>query len=329
MKTKSITPLQAMMLRMAGQSIPEEEEEEDEEEYTDSEESDAEDQVSAEAAQSLVNPRLPVAPASRSSHEAAGPALRPAPRPASRRSSVPEASRAPRGSQGPHATHAAAGPPSGTSPRAPSRTPARSASRTPPQRPPAPPAAAGSTRDAPSPSPPSLRTAPHGPPLSLFPPPLNPNVLSAPPSILPRQKPPSSSSGADSAPQSALAPPLRGPALQMPPPPGTTPNPLAPTIEKRATVAGPGGPSAQAGGATISAKPQIINPKTEVTRFVPTALRVRRDRAPGADRTGRREDEREPPKPQAHHSQAPAAGPGMKTKDQMYEAFMREMEGLL
>ncbi|KAK2890697.1 hypothetical protein Q8A67_013340 [Cirrhinus molitorella] len=157
-------------------------------------------------------------------------------------------------------------------------------------------------------------------------------ALSAPPSILPRQKPPfSSSSGADSAPQSGptLAPPLRGPALQMPPPPGTTPNLLAPTIEKRATVAGPSGPSAQAGGDTISAKPQIINPKTEVMRFVPTVLCVRRDRALGADRTGRREDEREPPKPQAHPSQAPAAGPGMKTKDQMYEAFMREMEGLL
>lgn len=148
------------------------------------------------------------------------------------------------------------------------------------------------------------------PPLSMFPPPLNPNVLSAPPSI--RQKTPSSS---DSAP---LA---RGPAHQMmPPPPGTTP-----TIEKRATVSGPGASSAPPGGATISAKPQIINPKTEVTRFVPTALRVRRDRAPG------RRDE-EPPKPAAaaKPSVPPgAAPPGLKTKDQMYEAFMREMQGLL
>ncbi|KAG9279089.1 WW domain-binding protein 11 [Astyanax mexicanus] len=42
-KTKAITPLQAMMLRMAGQSVPEEEEEEEEEEYTDSEQSDEEE----------------------------------------------------------------------------------------------------------------------------------------------------------------------------------------------------------------------------------------------------------------------------------------------
>lgn len=148
------------------------------------------------------------------------------------------------------------------------------------------------------------------PPLSMFPPPLNPNVLSAPPSI--RQKSPAATpSSSDSA---------RGPTHQMPPPPGTTA-----TIEKRATVSGPGASSAPPGGATISAKPQIINPKTEVTRFVPTALRVRRDRAPG------RRDE-EPPKPAAavKPSQPPgAAPPGLKTKDQMYEAFMREMQGLL
>eukprot|EP00063_Salmo_salar_P084330 XP_014059165.1 PREDICTED: WW domain-binding protein 11-like [Salmo salar] len=44
-KKKAITPLQAMMLRMAGQSIPEDEEEEEEveEEYTDSDDSDIED----------------------------------------------------------------------------------------------------------------------------------------------------------------------------------------------------------------------------------------------------------------------------------------------
>ena len=49
-------------------------------------------------------------------------------------------------------------------------------------------------------------------------------------------------------------------------------------------MGGPPGGGASAGGATISAKPQIINPKAEVTRFVPTALRVRRDNrgpAPG------------------------------------------------
>lgn len=171
------------------------------------------------------------------------------------------------------------------------------------------------------------------PPLSLFPPPLTPNVLSAPPSL--RQKTPSAPPPSGDAPQSSAPLPStpRGSALQMPPPPGTSAHPLGPTIEKRATVAGGSGPaSTQPGGATISAKPQIINPKTEVTRFVPTALRVRRDRAGGAggpERVSRREEE---PRHQAaaHPSQPDRpAPPSMKTKDQMYEAFMREMEGLL
>lgn len=128
----------------------------------------------------------------------------------------------------------------------------------------------------------------------------------------------------------------------MPPPPGTA----GATIEKRANIT-----AAAAGGAaaTISAKPQIINPKAEVTRFVPTALRVRRDKmAPGAaaagpgDRGlglgGRREEHMGGGHAQKHHAPAamvhPAqvsavAQPNMKTKDQVYEAFMREMEGLL
>ena len=110
---------------------------------------------------------------------------------------------------------------------------------------------------------------------------------------------------------------------------------------------------AGSGGATISAKPQIINPKTEVTRFVPTALRVRRDKSgpmPGAapgpmergGAGGRRGDDGmgggRGEKQQAtaaamgyvHPSQMGAVShPNMKTKDQVYEAFMREMEGLL
>lgn len=109
------------------------------------------------------------------------------------------------------------------------------------------------------------------------------------------------------------------------------------------------------GGATISAKPQIINPKAEVTRFVPTALRVRRDKGgvmPGAapgpmekigvGAGGRRGDDGlgggQGQKQQVTAAQMglvnPAqmgavSQPSMKTKDQVYEAFMREMEGLL
>uniref|UniRef100_A0A8C2E781 WW domain binding protein 11 n=1 Tax=Cyprinus carpio TaxID=7962 RepID=A0A8C2E781_CYPCA len=302
MKTKSITPLQAMMLRMAGQSIPEDEEEdEDEEEYTDSEESDAEDQVSTEATQSLVNPRLPVPSAPMAAQQqppphmqappiTGPPPLGPPPAPPMRPPGPPSGPPPgpppgappflrppglPAALRGPIPRMLPPGPPPGRPPGPPPGPP--------PGLPPGPPPRGPPPR-LPPPAPPGMPPPPPprmAPPLSLFPPPLNPNVLSAPPSS----------------------------AHQMPPPPGTTA-----TIEKRATVS-----------ATISAKPQIINPKTEVTRFVPTALRVRRDRAPG------RRDE-EPPKPAAvaKPSQPPGAAPsGIKTKDQMYEAFMREMQGLL
>lgn len=112
---------------------------------------------------------------------------------------------------------------------------------------------------------------------------------------------------------------------------------------------------AGSGGATISAKPQIINPKAEVTRFVPTALRVRRDKSgaipgvavgplekAGGGISGRRGDDGlgggQGQKQQATAAQmglvnpvqmGAVSQPNMKTKDQVYEAFMREMEGLL
>lgn len=131
--------------------------------------------------------------------------------------------------------------------------------------------------------------------------------------------------------------------MQMPPPPGTA----GATIEKRANI---NATAAGGAAATISAKPQIINPKVEVTRFVPTALRVRRDKmtsgltaAGSGDRGlggmgGRRDDHMGVSHGPKHHTPAtmvhPAqvgavAQPSMKTKDQVYEAFMREMEGLL
>lgn len=68
-------------------------------------------------------------------------------------------------------------------------------------------------------------------------------------------------------------------------------------------------------GATIEAKAQIRNLTADVTRFVPTALRVKR----GDDKPLRKQDQlpkQEAPKPGA-------------TKDDAYSQFMREMEGLL
>lgn len=357
-KTTNITPLQAMMLRMAGQSVPEEDEDEqdededdeDEEEYTDSKLSDTED---AEALHSLANPRLPVSSAPMAAQQppphmqappiTGPPPLGPPPAPPMRPPSGPPPGPPPGAPpflrppgllaalRGPIPRMLPPGPPPGRPPGPPPGPPPGLPPGPPPRGPPPrlpPPAPPGMP---PPPPPPRAGPPRMAPPLSLFPPPLNPNVLSAPPNIVPRQKPPATSSGESSQSASVLTRPS---ALQMPPPPGTTPNLLAPTIEKRANISGP--LAAQPGGATISAKPQIINPKTEVTRFVPTALRVRRDRAGpvgGSERAGgRKEDERELPRQQAsaHPSQpSGVAPPSMKTKDQMYEAFMREMEGLL
>lgn len=363
-KTKAITPLQAMMLRMAGQSIPEEEEEEEvEEEYTDdSEGSDTEDRgPPGDTPAPLMSQRLPPPPAGQAPHMTGPPPLGPPPAPLMRPPGPPSGPPPgpppgappfmrppglPAGLRGPVPRLLPPGPPPGRPPGPPPGPP--------PGLPPGPPPRGPPPR-LPPPAPPGMpppppRTGgpqrPMGPPMSLFPPPLNSNVLSAPPSIVQRQKAPPGSSPQENTPQTSMPPPpnmpMRPGGMQMPPPPGTA----GATIEKRANIT-----AAAAGGAaaTISAKPQIINPKAEVTRFVPTALRVRRDKmAPGAaapgpgDRAlglgGRRDEHMGGGHGQKHHAPAamvhPAqvsavAQPNMKTKDQVYEAFMREMEGLL
>ncbi|KAJ8253878.1 hypothetical protein COCON_G00204900 [Conger conger] len=363
-KTKAITPLQAMMLRMAGQSVPDdeeedEEEEEEEEEYTDaSDESDTDDKPPADsqpppllAGARLLPQAPPMGTQPPAAHMQAPPITGPPPLgpppgapPFLRPMGIPA------GLRGPLPRLLPPGPPPGRPPGPPPGPPPGLPPGPPPRGPPPrlpPPAPPGMPPPPPRAGPPR----PMAPPLSIFPPPLNPNVLSAPPSIVPR-KPAGPSEGLQNPPG---APPSLPLALRPPPPPGTGPasaNPpahhLAPTIEKRAnitSVAG-GNPAAgpATGGATISAKPQIINPKTEVTRFVPTALRVRRERgggASGADRGGRRAGDEGPGQKQqppgasvsvanpAHVGVTAAPQPSMKTKDQMYEAFMREMEGLL
>lgn len=401
-KTKAITPLQAMMLRMAGQSVPEEEEEEEvEEEYTDeSDSSDIEDRGPPGDNQShlMANQRLPPpagttgqqgpphmqgppmtgppplgpppAPPMRPPGPPSGPPpgpppgappfLRPPGMPAGMRAPMPRL--LPPGPPPGRPPGPPPGPPPGLPPGPPPRgPPPRLPPPAPPGIPPPPPRAGGPPR-------------PLAPPLSLFPPPLNSNVLSAPPNIVQRQKGSGSSQDGLQANLQPPAMPMRPGVMQMPPPPGTAAastgtnpgsNPPshhhAPTIEKRAnitSVAAAGGnlaAGAGAGGATISAKPQIINPKAEVTRFVPTALRVRRDKvgampgaAPGPMEKaggsvgGRRGDEgvgvgqwqkqhtAAAPMGVANPSQMGAVSqPNMKTKDQVYEAFMREMEGLL
>ncbi|XP_074553662.1 WW domain-binding protein 11 [Halichoeres trimaculatus] len=391
-RTKAITPLQAMMLRMAGQSVPEEEEEEEvEEEYTDdSDTSDIEDRgpPGDNPPHLMPNQRLPPPsgpvgqqgpPHMQGPPMTGPPPLGPPPAPPMRPPGPPSGPPPgpppgappflrppgmPGGLRGPMPRLLPPGPPPGRPPGPPPGPPPGLPPGPPPRGPPPrlpPPAPPG------IPPPPPRAGAPPrplAPPLSLFPPPLNSNVLSAPPSIVQRQKGPGSS---QEGPQSNMPPPampmpMRPGVMQMPPPPGTAAaasgsNPHhAATIEKRANItsvaAAGGGLAAGAGsGATISAKPQIINTKAEVTRFVPTALRVRRDKtgampgaAPGPVEKpvgGRRGDEGMGGHMQKPHATSGPMGlvspaqigavaqPNMKTKDQVYEAFMREMEGLL
>ncbi|XP_061703051.1 WW domain-binding protein 11 [Syngnathoides biaculeatus] len=382
-KSKAITPLQAMMLKMAGQSIPEEEEEEVEEEGTDeSDSSDAEengppgDPPQVSASQRVPPPSGPVgqppplqgppmtgpppmgpppAPPMRPPGPPSGPPPGPPPGapPFLRPLGIP-------GMRGPIPRLLPPGPPPGRPPGPPPGPP--------PGLPPGPPPRGPPPR-LPPPAPPGIPPPPPraggpprpmAPPLALFPPPLSGNVLSAPPSLVQRQKGPGS--GQDG-PQSSMPPPsmsMRPGVIQMPPPPGTAAASAvshlhAATIEKRANLTSIAGAGSLGGGvgATISAKPQIINPKAEVTRFVPTALRVRRDKsgpAPGPavgpldkGAVGARRGDDGMGSGHGHkpHSSAasmnishPAhigavAQPSMKTKDQVYEAFMREMEGLL
>ncbi|KAK7796178.1 LOW QUALITY PROTEIN: hypothetical protein U0070_013808 [Myodes glareolus] len=94
-------------------------------------------------------------------------------------------------------------------------------------------------------------------------------------------------------------------------------NASAATIEKKAT-------------ATISAKPHIANPKAEVTRFVPTALRVRRENK-GATAVPQRKSEGDCTVPVA--KAAPRSGlsvpVSVQAKDDVFEAFRKEMKGCL
>ena len=135
-----------------------------------------------------------------------------------------------------------------------------------------------------------------------------------------------------------MRPPLVPPLGLAPPelfPPAPLPNPgvlsappdliqlpkaddtSAATIKKKATAA-------------ISAKPQITHPKAEITRFMPTALRVRQENK-GIAAAPQRKSEDDSAVPLA--KTAPKSGPSVpvsvQTKDDVFEAFMKEMEGLL
>ncbi|KAM6437725.1 WW domain-binding protein 11 [Python bivittatus] len=321
---KELTPLQAMMLRMAGQEIPEGgkeiEEYSEEEDDDDEDDSDAEDSQQQQQQQQITEephsemgsstpsqtnqpqqqpPPQPVPPTQIQAPPMPGPPpLGPPPAPPLRPPGPPTGLppgpppgappflRPPGlpGLRGPLPRLLPPGPPPGRPPGPPPGPP--------PGLPPGPPPRGPPPR-LPPPAPPGIPPPRPGmlrpplvPPPGLFPPaPIpNPGVLSAPPSLIQRPKADDTS---------------------------------AATIEKKAT-------------ATISAKPQITNPKAEITRFVPTALRVRRENKGTAASVLRKPDD----EPSVQITKAtPKAGSSapvsVQTKDDVYEAFMKEMEGLL
>ncbi|XP_078286721.1 WW domain-binding protein 11 [Rhinoraja longicauda] len=307
---KELTPLQAMMLRMAGQDFPEEEEEEEEERNNEGgpaeEKMDTEDhgrdkrpleETQREGPQMPPPTQMPPRAPMQAPPMPGPPPLGPPPAPPLR----------------------PPGPPSGLPPGPPPGAP-------PFIRPPGMPGIRGPLPRLLPPGPPPGRPPgpPPGPPPGLPPGP--------PPRGPPPRLPPPAPPGIPPPRPGMIRPPLAPPLGPAPPglyPPAPVPNPgvlSAPpsliqrpkmdenvtTIEKKAI-------------ATISAKPQITNPKAEITRFVPTALRVKRENKNQTPMKKGEEETVAPIKP------IPKAAPAVsiQTKDDIYESFMKEMEGLL
>ncbi|KAM6145813.1 WW domain-binding protein 11 isoform 1-T1 [Phoenicopterus ruber ruber] len=325
---KELTPLQAMMLRMAGQEIPEEgreveeysEEEEEEEEDSESEETQQQQQQQ----QQLSEEALAETGSSTATSQTQQQQPPPQPVPPTQIQAPPMPGPPPLGPP-PAPPLRPPGPPTGLPPGPPPGAP-------PFLRPPGLPGLRGPLPRLLPPGPPPGRPPgpPPGPPPGLPPGP--------PPRGPPPRLPPPAPPGIPPPRPGMLRPPLVPPLGPAPPglfPPAPIPNPgvlsappsliqrpkaddtSAATIEKKAT-------------ATISAKPQITNPKAEITRFVPTALRVRRENK-GASAASQRKQDDEPALQLT--KAAPKAGSSapisVQTKDDVYEAFMKEMEGLL
>ncbi|KAJ0178421.1 hypothetical protein K1T71_006244 [Dendrolimus kikuchii] len=167
-----------------------------------------------------------------------------------------------------------------------------------------------------------------------MPPPLMPPGLRPPPMRGPLAPPPLRLGPPPGAPPRGLVPPgppgppPRGMLRPPGPPPGAPPRLLRPLVPPPPPKAMPpvsvltaapqlitkkDGPQ----GATISAKPQIRNLSADVTRFVPSALRVKR------------EDKKAKPGVRVLPQRSADLPKQVPTKDDAYTQFMKEMEGLL
>ncbi|XP_062575854.1 WW domain-binding protein 11-like isoform X2 [Saccostrea cucullata] len=196
------------------------------------------------------------------------------------------------------------------------------------------------------------------PPMMFRPPPLRSGPPGAPPRMLPPGPPPGRPQGLPPGPPPGLPPNLQLPGQRMPPappgvppprimrppsgppgvlppglppPPGVGPNPnvlsAPPSIMKPPRKSGE---EEKKNMATIEAKPQIKNLMGDVTRFMPTALKVKREGkdSKGRIRTHTKEEERRPLSMSQMAAPAVTTAP-TKTKDDAYDQFMKEMSDLL
>ncbi|GFR87838.1 WW domain-binding protein 11-like [Elysia marginata] len=202
---------------------------------------------------------------------------------------------------------------------------------------------------------------PGAPPMFMRPPPLR----GAPIRLMPPGPPPGRPQGMPPGPPPGLPPNLRAPGIRIPTPVGIPPprmirlpggpsNLLPPGIppplqapasaaggstnilsappsimRSREEGAGPAGGSAGQSRVTIQAKPQIKSKMGDVTRFMPTALKVKREARDQKGRLRVTGKEEEPKMIGAQALPQPAPAAQTRTKDDAYDQFMKEMEGLI
>ncbi|CAG5121760.1 unnamed protein product [Candidula unifasciata] len=181
---------------------------------------------------------------------------------------------------------------------------------------------------------------PGAPPMFMRPPP----PRGVPPRLMPPGPPPGRPQGLPPGPPPGLPPNLRAPPLRIPPPLGMPPPmrmmrmPGMPPPQGGMPMMGPINPSIlsappsirpRSSEDTAAAKPQIKSKMGDVTRFMPTALKVKREirDQKGRLRASGKEEEQRIIGAQAKPQPTPAAQP--KTKDDAYDQFMKEMQGLI
>lgn len=307
---KGVTPLQARMLRMAGQEVPEEPEDnpEESEESSESEDEDSDREDERKMEIELEDDRKNKSKSGREEERD----------------------------------------------KLPSGAPGEDVSQQPPQQPqrlmpPGPPPGA----------PPGLPPGPPpgAPPMMFRPPPLRGGPPGAPPRLLPPGPPPGRPHGLPPGPPPGLPPNIRLPPRMPPGPPGVPPprmmrppgappgvplpglppQVMLPSAQNPNVLSAPPSimkPPQKApeeekkSTATIEAKPQIKNVIGDVTRFTPTALKVKRQLKDSKGRVKEQQKEEKKPIGVAPKS-APVITTQTKTKDDAYDQFMKEMEGFL